>query len=82
MTDWERTEFERKGIVYWYRVDLDQDEIASWQDLRNARTADVTDEQITAEFNHYDLNEDGSVTFDEAKHVRTQDREEFLRWFK
>ena len=37
---------------------------------------------MRAEFNHYDLNGDEVVTFDEAEHVANEDNDNFNSWFQ
>ena len=37
LEEWEIGYFEKMGYVMWYRVDKNQDELASWDDLRDAR---------------------------------------------
>ena len=53
-------------LVSWYRVDRDQDEGASENDLRAARDSTFTDAQVSEEFNFYDLDGDGTVGLWEA----------------
>ena len=76
------TQLERNNIVHWYRIDKDQNEVASEADLRAARSAEWTDDQVAAEFNHLDVNGDSELTFDEFSHVRTEDKVNFLTWFR
>lgn len=71
LQEWELTELERNNIVHWYRVDKDQNEVASEADLRDARSAEWTDAQVAAEFNHLDVNGDSELTMEEFSHVRT-----------
>jgi len=62
---------EGMALNEWYRIDLDRDEMISWDDFRTARDATTyTDDSITHEFNHYDTDMDGVVTRDEAWEVK------------
>ena len=73
---------ERNNIVHWYRIDKDQDEVAYNHDLRLARSSEWTDEQVEAEFIHLDVNGDEELTFEEFAHMRTEDKVNFLTWFR
>lgn len=50
-------------------------------DLRLVRESSTyTDASVTAEFNHYDTNQDGVVTKAEAWEVKKQDYDAFSWW--
>ena len=80
---WEDMMQRQEFISNWYHIDRDQDEIVSIDDLKTARQiySEWTDEQVTAEFNHYDYNGDGTVTFDEAWSQKKLDDEALNAWF-
>ena len=68
------------SLAQWYRIDTDRDEMITEADLRLVRESTFTDASVTAEFNHYDTNQDGVVTKAEAWEVRKQDYDASTWW--
>lgn len=81
--EWDQGLWEGFHVV-WYRVDRNQDEIASFEDLRAVRDTTYSDDEVQEEFNYYDTDSNGEVGFYEAFAVmqKIQIRHnEFEEWF-